>query len=49
SSNPLFYLCSTHLMDVLCLVCGENGFIYSILDQCCHKPCNIFDLCKYCN
>lgn len=70
-------------MDALCLVCGENGFIYSpkrdsdllpefllpksvqeneveeyqmdmmvkrgILDQCCHKPCNIFDLSKYCN
>uniref|UniRef100_A0A8C7T0T9 Insulin-like domain-containing protein n=1 Tax=Oncorhynchus mykiss TaxID=8022 RepID=A0A8C7T0T9_ONCMY len=49
------HLCGSHLVDALYLVCGEKGFFYNpkrdrgIVEQCCHKPCNIFDLQNYCN
>uniref|UniRef100_A0A3B4AXA6 Insulin n=1 Tax=Periophthalmus magnuspinnatus TaxID=409849 RepID=A0A3B4AXA6_9GOBI len=47
------HLCGSHLVDALYLVCGERGFFYNpgrgARDQCCHKPCNIFDLQNYCN
>uniref|UniRef100_A0A3Q3ANI7 Insulin n=1 Tax=Kryptolebias marmoratus TaxID=37003 RepID=A0A3Q3ANI7_KRYMA len=49
------HLCGSHLVDALYLVCGDRGFFYNpkrdrgIVEQCCHKPCNIFDLQNYCN
>uniref|UniRef100_A0AAQ4R818 Insulin n=1 Tax=Gasterosteus aculeatus aculeatus TaxID=481459 RepID=A0AAQ4R818_GASAC len=49
------HLCGSHLVDALYLVCGERGFFYNpkrdrgIVEQCCHRPCNIFDLQNYCN
>uniref|UniRef100_A0A3Q1IFE1 Insulin n=1 Tax=Anabas testudineus TaxID=64144 RepID=A0A3Q1IFE1_ANATE len=49
------HLCGSHLVDALYLVCGERGFFYNprrergIVEQCCRKPCNIFDLQNYCN
>nr|P09477.1 RecName: Full=Insulin; Contains: RecName: Full=Insulin B chain; Contains: RecName: Full=Insulin A chain [Platichthys flesus] len=49
---PPQHLCGAHLVDALYLVCGERGFFYTpkgIVEQCCHKPCNIFDLQNYCN
>uniref|UniRef100_A0A3Q3MFZ2 Insulin n=1 Tax=Mastacembelus armatus TaxID=205130 RepID=A0A3Q3MFZ2_9TELE len=49
------HLCGSHLVDALYLVCGDRGFFYNpkrdrgIVEQCCHNPCNIFDLQNYCN
>uniref|UniRef100_A0A8C7XQJ6 Insulin n=1 Tax=Oryzias sinensis TaxID=183150 RepID=A0A8C7XQJ6_9TELE len=44
------HLCGSHLVEALYLVCGDRGFFYTPKrDQCCHKPCNIFDLENYCN
>uniref|UniRef100_A0A672FZH3 Insulin n=1 Tax=Salarias fasciatus TaxID=181472 RepID=A0A672FZH3_SALFA len=49
------HLCGSHLVDALYLVCGDRGFFYNpkrdrgIVEQCCHKPCNLFDLQNYCN
>uniref|UniRef100_A0AAR2IY52 Insulin n=1 Tax=Pygocentrus nattereri TaxID=42514 RepID=A0AAR2IY52_PYGNA len=49
------HLCGSHLVDALYLVCGPSGFFYNpkrergIVEQCCHKPCSIFDLQNYCN
>uniref|UniRef100_A0A8C9S9R6 Insulin n=1 Tax=Scleropages formosus TaxID=113540 RepID=A0A8C9S9R6_SCLFO len=45
-------LCGSHLVDALYMVCGDRGFFYSpksIVEQCCHKPCNLFELQNYCN
>ncbi|KAG7215918.1 hypothetical protein INR49_002555, partial [Caranx melampygus] len=64
------YLCGSHLVDALYLVCGDRGFFFtprtpaervgggndqvkttvkrSIMDDCCSRPCNIFDLQQYC-
>ncbi|XP_071316974.1 insulin-like isoform X2 [Trachinotus anak] len=85
------YLCGSHLVDALHLICGDRGFVYmprtdanpapgvfppragrasvggenevakfasqdqtemmakrSIVDQCCHRPCSLFDLENYC-
>nr|P01336.1 RecName: Full=Insulin; Contains: RecName: Full=Insulin B chain; Contains: RecName: Full=Insulin A chain [Gadus morhua callarias]pir/INCD/ insulin - cod (Gadus sp.) [Gadus sp.] len=49
---PPQHLCGSHLVDALYLVCGDRGFFYNpkgIVDQCCHRPCDIFDLQNYCN
>uniref|UniRef100_A0A3B5LIA8 Insulin n=2 Tax=Poeciliinae TaxID=586240 RepID=A0A3B5LIA8_9TELE len=46
---PPQHLCGSHLVDALYLVCGDRGFFYSIVEQCCHRPCSIFDLQNYCN
>nr|P42633.1 RecName: Full=Insulin; Contains: RecName: Full=Insulin B chain; Contains: RecName: Full=Insulin A chain [Anguilla rostrata] len=47
------HLCGSHLVEALYLVCGSNGFFFNpkdgIVEQCCHKPCSIFDLQNYCN
>uniref|UniRef100_A0A668SMA3 Insulin n=1 Tax=Oreochromis aureus TaxID=47969 RepID=A0A668SMA3_OREAU len=49
------HLCGSHLVDALYLVCGDRGFFYNprrdrgIVEECCHKPCTIFDLQNYCN
>uniref|UniRef100_A0A8C7LF43 Insulin-like domain-containing protein n=1 Tax=Oncorhynchus kisutch TaxID=8019 RepID=A0A8C7LF43_ONCKI len=48
SANEQCYLCGTHLMDALYLVCGEKQYQMDmmvkrvILDLCCHNPCNVF-------
>uniref|UniRef100_A0A7N8YR38 Insulin n=1 Tax=Mastacembelus armatus TaxID=205130 RepID=A0A7N8YR38_9TELE len=53
--NMRNHLCGSHLVDALYLVCGDRGFFYNpkrdrgIVEQCCHNPCNIFDLQNYCN
>uniref|UniRef100_A0A8D2ZVV3 Insulin n=1 Tax=Scophthalmus maximus TaxID=52904 RepID=A0A8D2ZVV3_SCOMX len=55
ANNPPQHLCGSHLVDALYLVCGDRGFFYNpkrdrgIVEQCCHKPCNFFDLQNYCN
>uniref|UniRef100_A0A3P8TKU0 Insulin n=1 Tax=Amphiprion percula TaxID=161767 RepID=A0A3P8TKU0_AMPPE len=52
------HLCGAHLVDALYLVCWENGFTYNpgsnngrpnIVEQCCARPCSIYDLSAYCN
>uniref|UniRef100_A0A8C4C2W4 Insulin n=1 Tax=Denticeps clupeoides TaxID=299321 RepID=A0A8C4C2W4_9TELE len=57
SSDAPQYLCGSHLVDALYLVCGARGFFYSpnvkikrgIVEKCCHQPCNIYHLQQYCN
>nr|P01338.1 RecName: Full=Insulin 2; Contains: RecName: Full=Insulin B chain; Contains: RecName: Full=Insulin A chain [Batrachoididae gen. sp.] len=48
---PPQHLCGSHLVDALYLVCGDRGFFYNsgIVEQCCHRPCDKFDLQSYCN
>nr|P29335.1 RecName: Full=Insulin; Contains: RecName: Full=Insulin B chain; Contains: RecName: Full=Insulin A chain [Amia calva] len=48
------HLCGSHLVEALFLVCGESGFFYNpnksgIVEQCCLKPCTIYEMEKYCN
>uniref|UniRef100_Q7LZM9 Insulin n=1 Tax=Amphiuma tridactylum TaxID=8313 RepID=Q7LZM9_9SALA len=48
------YLCGSHLVEALFLVCGDRGFFYSpkargIVEQCCHNTCSLNQLENYCN